>query len=213
MNRNFEFKQLLRAFRGGIIDEATFEAEVAALENSSPVTNGHRGFVAFGKSFASEKEAILEFLDNARAAEANGADAFNGWVKSCKTECIYTGIQMIAEREAYHSRIFAKRLADLGGTQRAGNTERGRKLTQTLSGTEKTDPQKFLYITSNFGKPEEAIAPLKAFGESIKEDLGTKEAVRLFCEDELSSAKWLWDTCAALNADSAKTSASASASM
>ena len=32
----------------------------------------------------------------------------------------------------------------------------------------------------------------------------TKEAIRLFAEDELSSAKWLWDTCAALNADSAK---------
>jgi hypothetical protein len=40
----------------------------------------------------------------------------------------------------------------------------------------------------------------------------TKEAIRLFAEDELSSAKWLWDTCAALNADSAKASASASAS-
>src|SRR5579871_2847771 len=167
MNRNFEFKQLLRAYRSGIIDEAAFESEVRALENGSAGTNGHSGFVAFGKNYGSEKEAVLAFLDRARAGEAGGAEAFNGWVKTCKTECIYTGIQMIAEREAYHSRIFAKRLADLGGTQRAGNTDRGRKLTQTLSGTEKTDPEKFLYITSNFGKPEEAIAPLKAFGESI----------------------------------------------
>jgi len=213
MTRNFEFKQLLRAYRGGIIDEATFEAEVAALENGAPGSNGHRGFVAFGKTYASEKEAILEFLDRARAGEAGGAEAFNGWVKSCKTECIYTGIQMIAEREAYHSRIFAKRLADLGGTQQAGSTEQGRKLTQALSGTELTDPKKFLYITQNFGKPEEAIAPIKAFGVSIKDELSSKEAVRLFCEDELSSARWLWDTCAVLNADSAKTSASASASM
>jgi len=31
MNRNFEFKQLLRAYRNGIIDEAAFEAEVQAL--------------------------------------------------------------------------------------------------------------------------------------------------------------------------------------
>ena len=213
MTRNFEFKQLLRAYRGGIIDEATFEAEVRALENGSAGTNGHRGFVAFGKTYGSEKEAVLAFLDQARAAEANGAEAFNGWVKTCKTECIYTGIQMIAEREAYHSRIFAKRLADLGGMQHAGVTEQGRKLTQTLAGTELTDHKKLLYITSNFGKPEEAIAPIKAFGEAIKDDLSTKEAVRLFCEDELSSARWLWDTCAALNADSAKPSASASASM
>jgi len=211
MNKNFEFKQLLRAFRSGIIDEATFESELGALENGSAGTNGHRGFMAFGKNYASEKEAIIAFVDRVRAGEAGGAEAFNGWVKSCKTECIYMGIQMIAEREAYHSRIFAKRLADLGGTERAGRTEEGRKLVETLSSTEIPDNKKFLYITSNFGKPEDAIAPLKAFGESIKEDMMTKEAVMLFCEDELSSARWLWNTCATLNAPAQGASASASA--
>jgi hypothetical protein len=209
MNRNFEFKQLLRAYRGGIIDEATFESEVQSLEKGSAGTNGHKGFVAFGKNYGSEKEAIVEFLDRVRAGEAGGAEAFNGWVKTCKTECIYTGIQMIAEREAYHSRIFAKRLADLGGMPHAGTTEQGRKLTEALSG-DLADNQKFLYITSNFGKPEEAIAPIKAFAESIREDMSTKEALRLFAEDELSSAKWLWDTCAVLNSTSAQTSAPAS---
>jgi hypothetical protein len=209
MTRNFEFKQLLRAYRSGIIDEATFESEVKALENGSAGTNGHRGFMAFGKNYGSEKEAVIAFLDRARAGEAGGAEAFNGWVKSCKTECIYMGIQMIAEREAYHSRIFAKRLADLGATPHAGRTEEGRKLVEALSG-DMPDNKKFLYITSNFGKPEEAIAPIKAFAESIKEDPMTKEAVLLFCEDELSSARWLWNTCAVLNPASAGTSASAS---
>jgi hypothetical protein len=209
MNRNFEFKQLLRAYRNGIIDEAAFEAEVQALENGSAGNNGHRGFVAFGKTYGSEKEAVLEFLDRARAGEAGGAEAFNGWVKTCKTECIFMGIQMIAEREAYHSRIFAKRLADLGGMQHAGTTEQGRKLTEALS-SDMPDNKKFLYITSNFGKPEETLAPIKAFGESLRDDMMTKEAIRLFAEDELSSARWLRDTCAALNSDSAKSSASAS---
>jgi hypothetical protein len=213
MNRNFEFKQLLRAYRGGIIDEATFEAEVQALEHGSAGTNGHKGFTAFGKTYGSEKEAILEFLDRARAGEAGGAEAFNGWVKTCKTECIYTGIQMIAEREAYHARIFAKRLADLGGMQHAGTTEQGRKLTETLSNADLADNKKFLYITTNFGKPGEALAPIKAFAESIRDDMSTKEALRLFTEDELSSAQWLWDTCAVLNADAPKASASAAASM
>jgi hypothetical protein len=211
MNRNFEFKQLLRAYRSAIIDEATFESELHALENGSAGSNGHRGgFVAFGKTYASEKEAILEFLDRARAGEAGGAEAFNGWVKTCKTECIYTGIQMIAEREAYHARIFAKRLADLGGMQHAGTTEQGRKLTETLSSAEIADNKKFLYITTNFGKPGEALAPIKAFAESIRDDMSTKEALRLFTEDELSSAQWLWDTCATLNSTSAQNSASAS---
>jgi len=209
MNRNFEFKQLLRAYRSGIIDESTFEAEVRDLENGTVSSNGHRGFVAFGKNYTSEREAILEFLDRARAGEAGGAEAFNGWVRSCKTECIYTGIQMIAEREAYHSRIFAKRLADLGGAQKAGPTEQGQKLCETLS-SDMPDNKKFLYLTSNFGKIEDVLAPVKAFADSIREDLSTKEGIRLFLEDETSSAKWIMDTCAALNPDVAGKSASAS---
>jgi hypothetical protein len=98
----------------------------------------------------------------------------------------------------------------LGATQHAGRTEEGRKLVEALSG-DMPDNKKFLYITSNFGSsPEEAIAPIRAFGNSIKEDPMTKEAVLLFCEDELSSARWLANTCAMLNPASAGTSASAS---
>src|ERR1700730_1352232 len=74
MNRDFEFKELLRAYRAGIITEKTFETEMAALEhgvgaNSSNGTAG--GFRAFGKNYASEREAVLTFLDMAQAAEAN----------------------------------------------------------------------------------------------------------------------------------------------
>ena len=35
MSRDFEFKQLLRAYRNGIIDEATFDKEMAGLEGDS----------------------------------------------------------------------------------------------------------------------------------------------------------------------------------
>src|SRR5579859_3441848 len=64
MNRDFEFKQLLRAYRVGIISEQTFETEMAALEhgrgaNGSNGTAG--GFRAFGKNYASEREAVLTF--------------------------------------------------------------------------------------------------------------------------------------------------------
>src|SRR5580704_17206108 len=40
MNRDFEFKQLLRAYRAGIITEATFEAELAEIERGAG-TNGN----------------------------------------------------------------------------------------------------------------------------------------------------------------------------
>jgi hypothetical protein len=45
-----------------------------------------------------------------------------------------------------------------------------------------------------------AIKPIFDFADLIKEDLETKEALRLFAEDELSSVKWLRYACAALNA-------------
>ena len=58
------------------------------------------------------------------------------------------------------------------------------------------------------GKPEDAIKPICEFAELLKQDLSTKEALRLFAEDELSTAKWIWDACAALNAPKQQSSAS-----
>jgi len=43
------------------------------------------------------------------------------------------------------------------------------------------------------------LRPICEFAEQIKEDLETKEVLKLFVEDELSSAKWLNYACAALN--------------
>ena len=64
MNRDFEFKQLLRAYRSGIISEHAFEEEMAKLEGSAPAANGDGGgFHAFGKTYKSERAAIVSFLD------------------------------------------------------------------------------------------------------------------------------------------------------
>ena len=68
-----------------------------------------------------------------------------------------------------------------------------------------------LGFTKNVGKPEDAIKPICEFAALLKEDLATKEALRLFAEDELSTAKWIWDACAALNAPKQDTTTSAAA--
>ena len=82
-----------------------------------------RGFKAFGRTYKSERAAVVSFLDKVRAGEANGGEAFAAWAEVCTTDCIRTGIRIVAEREAYHSRIFAQRLAELGGEARAMTTE------------------------------------------------------------------------------------------
>jgi hypothetical protein len=202
MSRDFEFKALLRAYRSGIIGEQTFEAEVAALEKSGTGMNGNGsgGFHAFGKSYKSERAAVVSFLDKVRAGEANGGEAFAAWAEVCTTDCIRSGIRMVAEREAYHSRVFAQRLAELGGEQRATVTEEGRKFTAYLGDRRVPDTEKLLKFVDRVGKPEDAIRPICEFAALLKEDMGTKEALRLFAEDELSPAKWLYESCAALNA-------------
>jgi len=206
MSLDFEFKQLLRAYRNGVISQATFESEMAWLEAGAPANgkgkgNGNGGgFKAFDRTYKSERAAIVSFLDKVRAGEANGGEAFAAWAEVCTTDCIRTGLRMIAEREAYHSRIFAQRLTELGGEKRATTTEEGRKFTAYLANPSIPDNEKLLSFTKRVGKPEDAIKPICEFADLLKEDLSTKEALRLFAEDELSSTKWIWDACAALNA-------------
>jgi len=207
MGRDFEFKQLLRAYRSGIISEATFEREMAALESEGASRNGAGEFRAFGRAYKSERTAIVSFLDKVRAGEANGGEAFSAWAAACKTDCIRSGLRMIAEREAYHARIFAQRVAELGGEQRATTTEEGRKFCAYLGDPNIPDNEKLLKITGNLGKPEDAIKPICEFAELIKEDVESREALRLFAEDELSTTKWLYESCVALNQPAAQTSA------
>ena len=201
MSRDFEFKQLLRAYHSGIISQATFEAEMAWLKAGTPTTggNGGGGFKAFGRTYLSERAAVISFLDKVRAGEADGGEALAAWAEVCTTDCIRTGIRMVAEREAYHSRVFAQRLAELGGETRAATTEQGRKFTAYLGDASIPDNEKLLSFTKQVGKPEDAIKPICEFAGLLEEDLSTKEALRLFAEDELSTAKWVWDACAALN--------------
>ena len=75
MNKDFEFKQLLRAYRSGIISEHTFETEMMGLEKGGSNGGSAGGFKAFGRSYASEREAVIKFLEVVAPAEAAGGDA------------------------------------------------------------------------------------------------------------------------------------------
>ena len=201
MNREFEFKQLLRALRSGIISEAAFEQEMGRLEtDGSPVSNGAAGFRAFGKTYKSERAAVVSFIDKVCAAEANAAEAFNGWADVCTTDCLRTGLRMVAEREAYHARIFERRMRELGAEPRAGASEEGRKLKACLIDAKRGDAEKLTEFMRGNGDPEDVVKPINEFAALLHEGVETKEALRLFCEDEYSTLKWMRDACAALNA-------------
>src|SRR5271155_2364554 len=139
MNRDFEFKQILRAYRSGIISEATFEQEVGELE---------RGATANGKP--SERAAIIKFIDEIRANEACSAQAFAKWVQACKTDCIRGGLGMVAEREAYHARVFEQRLRELGAAPQAKEAQGVAEFHQYFPDQALSDPEKLLRLTAGF---------------------------------------------------------------
>lgn len=201
MSRDFEFKQLLRAYRNGIISETTFEEEMAQFERGNgQASNSGGGFRAFGRTYKSERDAIISFLDKVRAGEANGGEAFARWAAVCKTDCIRSALRMVAERESYHARVFEQRVLELGGEKRATTKDDGRKFADFLANPEVPDIEKLQRFGSKIGDPKEAVKPIHEFAALIKEDIETKEALRLFAEDELSSTAWLLDACAALSA-------------
>lgn len=200
MGKDFEFRQLLRAYRAGLISEETFEAEMATLDNSNGHAGQPKGFEAFGKSYRSERDAIVSFLDKVQAAESNAGVAFGNWAKVCTTDCIRSGIKMIAERESYHGRIFNQRIRELGAEPRATVSEESKKFAACAADAAMSDCDKLLTVASAISNPEAVIQPIIDFANLISEDQETKEALRLFAEDELSSTRWLLYACNALNA-------------
>ena len=91
--------------------------------------------------------------------------------------------------------------------------KRGARSPPTWATAAIPDNEKLLDFTNRVGKPEDAIKPICEFAALLKEDIGTKEALRLFAEDELSTAKWIWESCAALNAPATEKSPERRASM
>jgi len=209
MNRDFEFKQLLRAFRAGIISEQTFESEMAALESgAAPGSNGSRGFTAMGKTYASERDAVVASVDRFRAGETAAGPAFATWAQQCTTDCIRSGLRMISERESYHGRIFERRLRDLGVECKASVTDETKQFLACITDPKLSDNEKLLRFNALVKDVDAIFKPLCDFAESLKDDLETKEAIKLFVEDEMSTTKWLKYACGALNAPAQATQSS-----
>jgi hypothetical protein len=195
--RDFAFKQLLRAYRTGIISEDTFTLEQRSLEAGAS-NIGHLTFKAFGKTYASEREAVIDFLEAITPAEVAAGEAIREWLRSCQIDCIKGGLKMVAEREAYHGRAFAERLMELGRTVSASIRPEIRESVDYLRDTSLSDLEKLQRASSRYPNPEDAMQPLFDFISSLNEDQQTKEMLRLFAADELSTLRWQNTLCGVL---------------
>jgi hypothetical protein len=112
---------------------------------------------------------------------------------------------MISERESYHGRIFEQRLHDLGAECKATASEDTRKFFDYIADPKHSDNEKLMYFFELVKNVEPAFKQISDFSDCIK-DLETKEALKLFVEDETSTVKWM-RYAAALNAPAQSASA------
>jgi len=159
---------------------------------------GHLAFRAFGKTYGSEHEAVIDFLEAITPAEVAASEAIREWLRTCQIDCVKGGLRMVAEREAYHGRAFTERLIELGRTVPASVRPEIRESIDYLRDTSLSDLEKLQRATSRYPNPEDAMQPLFEFISSLKEDQQTKEMLRLFAADELSTLRWQNTLCAVL---------------
>ena len=201
MNRDFEMRQLLRAYRSGLMSEAAFEEEMALLEHNGVEPGGSQapGFQSRGQMYRSERDALIAFLDELHATQMDSAIAFAKWSAVCRTKGLRTGLMMIAERKAAHARMIERRVHELGGVLHATTTEYGNRLAALLGNVEISETQKLNALASLISEPQQAVAPITEFAAALTNDIESRQALRLLAEDELSSAAWLHDIATALD--------------
>ncbi len=157
---------------------------------------GSPGFELFGRHYPSEREAIVSLIDLLRAEEGAAGEAIGAWVKICRTPSLRGGLGWIAERESFHGRFFGERMKALGAEWRATiNPERGAEYQACLADPGVPDTVKLARLVGTIGDTATIIAPVIDFANRITEDIETREALLLYCEDEISTGKWLCGAC------------------
>ena len=195
---DFEVRQLLKAYRKGLITDALFEEQMGELGN------GAGGYVFNGKSYDSEREMLVAFLDEYRCAENYAADYFNSWSEVSDEACVKGGLLAIQQREAFHGQLLEARLRELGGSPQCSvPTEQREKDMALYASTDKNDAEKLMHVTSQFPDLAKALSFITDVIDQIQDDQQSKELLRSMVQDEMSSGNWLMGACQLLNGEQA----------
>ncbi len=190
---DFETRQLLKAYRKGLITDELFEAQVRELQN------GTGKYTVNGKSHASEKEMIMALLDEYRCAENFASEYLGSWNEVSNEECVKGGLRVIQRREAYHAKLLEDRLRELGGTPQCTVSAGQRAKEMGIYASKKTDGEKLQYVADQITDLPKALSFITDVIDQIQEDQQTKELLRSLVQDEESSAKWLMEACQLMN--------------
>lgn len=189
---DFETRQLLKAYRKGLISDELFESQIRELQKGKYVFNG--------KSYASEREMIMTLLDEYRCAENFASEYLSRWNEVSNQECVKGGLRVIQQREAYHAKLLEDRLRELGGApQCTVSPEQRAKEMAIYAAQDKTDAQKLQYVANQIQDLPKVLSFITGVVDQIQEDQQSKELLRSLVQDEMSSAQWLMEACQLMN--------------
>jgi hypothetical protein len=192
---DFEVRQLLKAYRKGLISDEVFEQQMVEVKNGKPA------YTYNGQSHASEREMIMHLLDEFRCGENFAAEYLNRWIEVSDQECVKGGLRAVQQRESYHAQILEARLRELGGIpQCTVPQERREKELPFYASAETKDLQKLQSIAARVKDPAAVLKPITDVIDQIQEDQQSKELLRSLVDDEMSSVKWLLGACETLSA-------------
>lgn len=193
---DFEARQLLKAYRKGLISDELFEEQMQELRGDP----ASQGYSYNGKSYETEKDLVLGILDEFRCAEDFAAEYLNRWVEVSDQECVKGGLRVVQQREAYHAQILEERLRELGGSPQCSvPAERREKELPFFASTDSNDIEKLQSIAAQLKDPVEILKPLTDAIGQIQDDQHSKELLGSLVDDELSSVKWLMGACETLS--------------
>ena len=193
---DYEARQLLKAYRKGLISDELFEEQMQELRDGTT----SQGYSYNGKSYETEKELVLGILDEFRCAEDFAAEYLNRWVEVSDQECVKGGLRVVQQREAYHAQILEERLRELGGSpQCTVPAERREKELPFFASTDSNDIEKLQSIAAQLKDPVEILKPLTDAIDQIQDDQHSKELLGSLVDDEMSSVKWLMGACETLS--------------
>lgn len=200
IDKQFELRQLLKAYRKGLISDEMFEDQMREIqigEGSAPSAAHSRArtYRVREKTFTTERDMLHCFLDEFRAGESFGGEIFSLWIGVARDSCLRGGLRAVCEREAMHGRVLGARLGEIGGEPRASLPASFREAVRARLGSDAvSDRDKVADFLERIPDAEAAVAPIREVISQIEEDLETRALLESILEDELATVRWFHAT-------------------
>lgn len=198
VTKDFEARQLLKAYRKGLISDELFEEQMREI--GLPVTPA-KTYQLNGRPYANERKMLVSFLDKFRAGERFASEVLPLWIETCGVPELKGGLRTVCHREFMHSQLLEQRVKELGGELRASvPTDVQQKSRARLASSEISDAQKLLAFLADTPDVESAVKPIQDVICQIDQDLESKALLQTICDDEAATVRWLHAMCECLHA-------------